>query len=298
MRTQVGLNRIAAQGAAFRIAQEYGFRHPTEIDLEALATDQGIRLRFGRLSGCEARLVRVGKRGIVRVRNGDPFQPRCRFAISHELGHWVLHPDSQSFICTADKLRDYRKDPKEFEANTFASELLMPTGLLRPFLARRELAIDTARAMAEHFNVSVTASAIRLCIEKKDESYLVLSKNQKVEWASRFCDRSGIWIERGQPLNEQSNAWHLCQHPEPEAVVETVDPLCWFPEFDNSDSSLEISEHSFSLEDSGYVLTILLITETGDVSLPPWRRWEVQPRPRIEKAVPAGNPPDDPTSPF
>jgi IrrE N-terminal-like domain len=261
VRIKAGLNQIRAQAAAFKLAHAYGFRHPCEIDLEALAIDRGLKLKFGGISGCEARLVRIGKRGIVRIREQEIASPRCRFAISHELGHWELHPDTQSFICTANNLRDYEKDPKEIEANAFASELLMPTGLLRAFLEKRELTVETARNMADHFNVSMTAAAIRLCWEKRDESYLILSRNCRVEWASRHTDRSGVWVERGQALSNRSNAWHLCQHPERDVVSEVVEPGCWFPEFDDSDASLEVCEESCCLGATGYVLTILILVD-------------------------------------
>jgi hypothetical protein len=259
VRTKVGLNQIRAQSTAFRLLQEYGFRHPCEIDLEALAIDRGLKLKFGGISGCEARLVRIGARGIVRVKEQEIASPRCRFAISHELGHWELHPDTQSFVCTVNNLRDYQKDPKEIEANAFASELLMPSGLLRPFLEKQELCIRTARDMAKHFNVSMTAAAIRLCLEKRDESYLILSRNCKVEWASRHTDRSGVWVERGQALSDRSNAWHLCRDPERDVVSELVDPDCWFLEFDHSDASLEVCEESYCLGATGYVLTLLIL---------------------------------------
>jgi hypothetical protein len=259
VRTKTGLNQIRAQGAAFRLAEEYGFCHPREIDLEALSIDRGLKLKFGGISGCEARLVRIGKRGIVRVKEKEVASPRGRFAISHELGHWELHPDTQSFVCTVNNLRDYERDPKEIEANAFASELLMPTRLLRPFLEKQELSVETAKKMAEHFNVSMTAAAIRLCFEKRDDSYLILSKGCRVEWASRHTDRMGVWVDRGQTLNEGSNAWHLCQNPERDVVSEVVDPGCWFFGVDDSDISLEVCEQSYCLGATGYVLTILIL---------------------------------------
>jgi len=67
----------------------------------------------------------------------------------------------------------------------------MPSGLLRPVLAKKDLSIETANFIASEFNVSLTAASIRLCLEKADESYLVLSRNGNVEWASRYSDRQG-----------------------------------------------------------------------------------------------------------
>lgn len=90
-------------------------------------------MRKAKLTGCLARLVRQGKRGIIRTKSGIREDGRRRFAIAHELGHWFLHEkESQVFVCTAEQMRDYKGSPVEVEANLFASELLMPTCLFRP----------------------------------------------------------------------------------------------------------------------------------------------------------------------
>src|SRR5260370_19976227 len=151
MKRKITGNVIRAQGTAFRILDLYGFRHPSEIDVCALATDRGVSVKSGGLSGCEARLIRVGKKVIMRVRDPELGSPRARFSVSHELGHWELHADTQAFLCTSDKLRDYKTDPQESEANAFASELLMPTGLVRPIIESHEPSLATARDIASEF---------------------------------------------------------------------------------------------------------------------------------------------------
>ena len=147
-------NVIRAQGVAMKLIEEYGFRRPAEIDLDSLIIDRGVEVRRGALRGCEARLVRIGQRGIIRVRDGVVGSPRSRFTLSHELGHWELHTDTQAFICTKEKFRDYKTDVKEAEANTFASELLMPTFMVRPLIQSNEPTLRTAKLIADEFNVS------------------------------------------------------------------------------------------------------------------------------------------------
>lgn len=253
---QPGLNQLKAQGEAFKIARGYAFEHPKDIDLEALAVDLGLKVKFGGLSGCEARLVRSGVRGVIRVRRWEANHPRCRFGIAHELGHWRLHPDTQQFVCTSDNLRDYQKDPREREANAFASELLMPSGILRPFLERRSLSLETAVATAANFNVSITAAAIRLCFEKGGESYLVLSKDGRVAWASKFSERWGLWIERGRVLDEAAVAPHLTGGTDGQITIDSVPTSSWFPDYERD--GVEVEEHSLSLGPS-IVITLLLI---------------------------------------
>ena len=107
MERQTGGNAIRAQGGAFKLIEMYGFQCPSEIDLESIAIDRGLEIKTGGLRGCEARLLRLGKNGIVRTRSLDPQIPRTRFAIAHELGHWELHTKSQAFVCTPDNQWNY-----------------------------------------------------------------------------------------------------------------------------------------------------------------------------------------------
>ena len=112
---------IRAGGAAFKLSREYGFAHPRDIRLEDIAMDRGVLVIVGGISGCEGRLVRKGKKGIIRVSDAIPEVGRQRFAIAHELGHWELHDSTQWFVCSAADLRDYERSAIETEANTFAS---------------------------------------------------------------------------------------------------------------------------------------------------------------------------------
>ncbi len=81
---------------------------------------------------------------------------RQRFTLAHEIGHAVLHK--------AEDRVDYRRtmatseDPKEREANRFASELLMPTDLFRK--AFKERNGDIFR-LASYFAVSTDAAGYK-----------------------------------------------------------------------------------------------------------------------------------------
>lgn len=68
--------------------------------------------------------------------------PRTRFTIGHELGHFVMHQDGRTSIyCRADEEEEDQGDepalepvPRtipEVEANTFSAALLMPADLMR-----------------------------------------------------------------------------------------------------------------------------------------------------------------------
>ena len=141
-----------------------------------------VEVRGGGLKGAEARLIRMGDRGIVRVKDMMLDSGRSRFAISHELGHWLIHTQSQGFTCSASDLRDYKERPEEAEANIFASNLLMPTSFVQGFIASRDVSMKTASEMASDFNVSLTAASIRMMQFSKFDCVLVFSQERQVCW--------------------------------------------------------------------------------------------------------------------
>ena len=79
---------------------------------------------------------------------------RDRFTVAHELGHYLLHDDNNVTLARMEKNKkiEHFRDP-EWQANTFAAELLVPLNL-----------IDTQNIyeIAENFGVSNQVAEIRL----------------------------------------------------------------------------------------------------------------------------------------
>ncbi len=99
---------------------------------------------------------------------------RQRFSVAHEIGHFVLHctPEPRQdpmFTCSSADMEIRRPDTydeerrvhylREWEANRFAGELLMPK---QPILAMYRATGGRVTALAKHFNVSPQAMEIRL----------------------------------------------------------------------------------------------------------------------------------------
>lgn len=78
---------------------------------------------------------------------------RDRFTIAHELGHYLMHTsDDIVFTRNSEKLKPY--EDSEWQANTFASELLMPNYLITEK--------DTVFTLMNRFGVSSSAARVRL----------------------------------------------------------------------------------------------------------------------------------------
>lgn len=253
------IREMAAKGAAFRLTQEYCLDRPAPVPVEDIAMDQGVLCLEAPLTGCLARLVRKGKRGIVRTHAGIREEGRKRFAIAHELGHWFLHEaESQFFICTGEDLRDYKGSPMEAEANLFASELLMPTGLFRPLAQDAQPCLDQIKRLAGVFNTSLTAAGMRFVEENRHECILVLSSNGVVSWSKQKGSRSGLRIEKDMKLHPESLAADALHDRKLGPHVVPVE--AWIGQ-NYYERELEVTEESWFLDGYNSVISLLLVAD-------------------------------------
>ena len=97
---------------------------------------------------------------------------RKRFTIAHELGHLQLHSDEVHFdekapLARRDGLSSAATGPNEIEANQFAAELLMPSGMLHGSVttlqdAEPGISVEDAIALlADEYRVSQLAMTHR-----------------------------------------------------------------------------------------------------------------------------------------
>lgn len=79
--------------------------------------------------------------------------PRSRFTLAHELGHFILHREMKSFARMADKSHK-RFEDSEWQADTFAGELLIDNRLINS-----EMTVDE---IMNKFGVSRSAAETKL----------------------------------------------------------------------------------------------------------------------------------------
>jgi Zn-dependent peptidase ImmA (M78 family) len=106
---------------------------------------------------------------VVGVNSADSLN-RQRFTIAHELGHLILHGESDLHvdehfpIGLRSGMSAMGVDDKEIEANQFAAELLMPSGMITGDVELL-LGTDVDKAickLAKKYGVSTEAMSIRL----------------------------------------------------------------------------------------------------------------------------------------
>lgn len=110
-----------------------------------------------------------GKCGWTIFANANEPARRVRFTVAHEIGHFLLHKDiaTQYGRIVDDSL--YRSeqisDFKESEANRFAADLLMPWDEINRYIESTSSESIDVEQMADYFDVSKIAMAIRLGVD-------------------------------------------------------------------------------------------------------------------------------------
>ncbi|TAH37010.1 MAG: ImmA/IrrE family metallo-endopeptidase [Planctomycetota bacterium] len=195
-------SRALADAQAAWLWKLHGFRAPADLVLEDLALALGVLVVEGPLAGADARLLRNAGHGLVRIRSDIPEPGRKRFALAHELGHWLLHGlGSPLSACTPEAHVTGHDHAPEIEANQFASSLLMPEPLFRPRIRGSRPSVELLRSLASVFATSFTATAVRYVELQDDYCAVVISEGGRVLWwrgsrcfTQRFRIESGSWL--------------------------------------------------------------------------------------------------------
>lgn len=210
---------------AERLLQGYGVREPKQIDLEAIAWDLGAFVKYGRIDGCEARIVGAPTRAVITI---DPStgETRARFSLGHELGHWRRHR-GEVLMCDKGMIGSMEHaSRKEREADQFAADILMPHYIFEPmarsfdkpsFRCIDELstAFQTSRkATARQFVNMNTCPCIVICHGSRGRLWFHRSDSWPKRWFPKDeldpqCDAFDLVYGQGSG----SEATHRCLSP-------------------------------------------------------------------------------------
>lgn len=215
---------------AHEILKQYGVSDPGQIDLNAICFDNGVLVFDERLKGALARLIRNGKdKAIVRVSDSIHEIGQRRFAIAHEFGHFILHPEkNQLSLCAQKELLFWYRGlpPEEQEANTFAVELLMPDFLFERRCLGESPTIATVRKLSTEFSTSLTATTLRYLDFTRRVCAAIFSVRGRVKWF-RKCESFPLQLLKFGTLVDSGSvagrlfAGHLNQESPKQVPLET-----------------------------------------------------------------------------
>lgn len=245
-----------ARKAASDLVDRFGLTSPADIRLEDICWALGLRIEYGGLTGAAARLIRHGNTAIIRVSDADGYKARQRFSVAHEVGHFQLdHQNSHWRACFKGDIEAPAKGLQESEANSFASELLMPAKMLRKACEVSPVNLKPAREIAERFDVSLTAAALRFVQLSSEMCAVVASAQGKVLWVVKSDSLKSYLPGKGSLLSEGTLAFDYFSNgtewKDPDAVA--IDT--WF----ENESDGEVMEHTVVIPQVDQTLTMLWI---------------------------------------
>lgn len=170
---------------------EFAISEPKEIDIEAIAFEQQAIVLEKPLCGCEAMIIGAGDKATITVNSASPLT-RKRFSVGHELGHWFKDRGKVGNLCSHSDMENPCGVSRHREniANNYASELLIPTYLLKEHLAGSRLELDLINSVKSAFDTSFMMTLRRIitsnhhmghfAIYRKDGSRRLFDKNSNL----------------------------------------------------------------------------------------------------------------------
>nr|WP_254803867.1 ImmA/IrrE family metallo-endopeptidase [Methylobacterium sp.]USU34646.1 ImmA/IrrE family metallo-endopeptidase [Methylobacterium sp.] len=212
---------------------------PLPVPIQELCARLGIlRIEDLDTAGFEGGLVTDAKRseGTILAKPGG--EPRRRFTIAHELGHFLMAhhvPDQPGrFMCkNSDLLRVKAKEGdqrqrREVEANRFASLMLMPPHLLREAMAAfPEPGLQHVLALARDFGVGKETAARAYVQYHPERIAIVVAGNGRVQRCYRSLSFPDITCAVGGPVPVHS-LYHGDPHrPDIASDIAACSPDLW-----------------------------------------------------------------------
>jgi Zn-dependent peptidase ImmA (M78 family) len=246
--------------AAERILQSLGVVHPQDIDLESIAWTQGAIVNYRPLESCEARIIGSSRKAVISVNSRSP-ERRRRFSLAHELGHWHHHRGRILFCDTRDigNFAGSAISP-ERQADSFASDLILPNFLLAPRLQKiKRPTLAAARELSDEFCASLTATLLKMTLSNIFPMAIACyNKTLRRRWFEKAGMIQPWWLP-AQMLDPQTFAAEMLVNGTAEHNFPRKMPAdAWF-DFKGSDR-FEVSEQSFLLPDDE-VLVVLTLPE-------------------------------------
>lgn len=136
------------------------------LDPEVVIKKNGLGLIYNDYEDAFDGLLHYGKgKFTVFCNTARPGEPRRRFTLSHELGHYFLPRHHQALryrnLEHASHCNYTSNEKMEREADTFASNLLMPKKRFINAAKRVPRGLEGVKKLASNFGTSLTSTAIR-----------------------------------------------------------------------------------------------------------------------------------------
>lgn len=251
-----------AELIAKKVLDECGLDDPTQYPLDEIILGRSAFYEEVPLDGKDGEIVSYHGRSIIHVNSEIPFESRKRFAAAHELGHYEMHRALQPiFSDTAEDMMNwYKAGPHEMEANEFAAEFLMPSGVFYKECERKKFGPDVIEHLSKRFQVSKTAAILKFVKRGNHPVLIVYCKDNKMKWWKASDDfRCFLEFERDAPPPSGSVAFELFTSSKfytGDELKQQIWESDWFRMRDN-ESDTQFFEYCLFVKSYNYSLSII-----------------------------------------
>ncbi len=202
----------------------------------------------------------------------------CRFTLAHELGHCYIPShidvDNQNRLTDPNNMfaRKY-SFKKEYEANIFAAELLIPTHTVKRIYSKGNNCREIAETIAKEYDTSFMAAILKVANLCNDSICVCLQIDPKTKkilnlrWSKEFSNYGkGLFIDRQSCIREDSIANSIANGDLSLNGKSRTDynPTCWFPNFRGN---LDAKIFEWSCLMGNNIITFLEIEDSSLYSL-------------------------------
>jgi Zn-dependent peptidase ImmA (M78 family) len=156
---------------AKELLEEIGFDDITNLPMSTLVSGLGATLIIEPLKNSDGKIIRGNSKTLIKVNSEIPYEEKKRFTIAHEVGHLLLHDkldlevhneNSNTLNWFKSVENQAKKGIQEWEANDFASELLMPEELIIKETRGEYFSPELIKKLSIRFKTSLTSVIYRL----------------------------------------------------------------------------------------------------------------------------------------
>lgn len=150
------------------LLKEIGYHEITEISMDILVASLGATLIETPMNNADGKIIQGKSKTLIKINSNISHLEKKRFTIAHEIGHLLLHQKLELHNDNANTLNWFQnteqqaiRGKQEWEANDFASELLMPEDLFRSECFQKPFNPQLIQTLAKRFKTSITSVIFR-----------------------------------------------------------------------------------------------------------------------------------------
>lgn len=156
---------------AKELLEEIGYDNISDLPMDILVSGLGATLVMEPLKNSDGKIIRGNTKTLIKINSEIPYEEKIRFTIAHEIGHFLLHDrldlevhndNSNTLNWFKSVEQQAKKGLQEWEANDFASELLMPEKTFKKFVENKRFSPNLLKEIALYFKTSLTSVVYRL----------------------------------------------------------------------------------------------------------------------------------------